>query len=81
VLDPRPLIESQAQRRSPEDVTSDLYGANIGTSVMCQPTGPLQAQGTTKGADLLSMEWARVREQPNLSNCVGITERSGCDDF
>ncbi len=62
--------------------TSDLYGANYGTQRACVGTGPLAgASGAGDANDTLAMEWSRVRESPNLSNCIGLAQRYSCGDF
>ena len=62
--------------------SSDLYGANFGVQRACVGSGPLaSAAGGGDANDTLAMEWARVRETPNLSNCVGLAQRYSCGDF
>jgi hypothetical protein len=66
-------------RTTPE--TSFLYDRNLGLPAMCVATGPVIADGATQGSDILSLEWSRVRQRPNLSNCVDVAEQNGCSDF
>ena len=62
--------------------SSDLYGKNYGTQRACVGSGPLAGGGGSGDAnDTLAMEWARVRETPNLSNCIGLAQRYSCGDF
>jgi hypothetical protein len=62
--------------------SSDLYGANFGVQRACIGSGPLAGPaGAGDANDSLAMEWARVRETPNLSNCVGMAQRYSCGDF
>lgn len=65
----------------PSTETTYLYDRNLGLPAMCIATGPLMAAMATQGADILSIEWSRVRLRPNLSNCVDVGERNGCSDF
>jgi hypothetical protein len=59
-----------------------LYDRNTGAQFVCTPTGPLVVPAeTVAGSDVLAREWSRVRVRPNLTNCIGIGERGGCDDF
>ncbi len=61
---------------------SDLYGANYGSQRACVGSGPLaSASGSGDANDTLAMEWSRVRESPNLSNCIGLAQRYSCGDF
>jgi filamentous hemagglutinin family protein len=59
-----------------------VYASNLGTPFMCMPIGafavPVSAEETS---DNLSREWGRVRVRPNLTNCLGLGQRGGCDDF
>jgi hypothetical protein len=32
-------------------------------------------------ADLLGLEWGRVRQQPQLSSCLDVTSESSCAGF
>jgi hypothetical protein len=48
---------------------------------MCASTGPALLDRASQGVDILSLEWSRVRQRPNLSNCVDLGERNGCSDF
>ncbi len=62
--------------------SSDLYGANYGSQRACVGSGPLaSASGAGDANDTLAMEWSRVRESPNLSNCIGLAQRYSCGDF
>jgi hypothetical protein len=62
--------------------STDVYGRNLGLPALCSATGPdwfeRAAQAST---DLLSIEWSRVRQKPNLSNCLDLGQRNGCSDF
>lgn len=65
----------------PTTETTYLYDRNLGLPAMCVATGPLMGAMSAQGADILSIEWSRVRLKPNLSNCVDVDERNGCSDF
>ncbi|WP_426101180.1 MBG domain-containing protein [Massilia sp. TSP1-1-2] len=62
--------------------SSDLYGANFGMQRACVGSGSLAgASGAGDANDSLAMEWSRVRQTPNLSNCIGLAQRYSCGDF
>ena len=61
--------------------TSDLYDRNIGLPGMCWASGPPIPVSTLSDVDLLSIEWSRVRQKPNLGNCVDLGQRNACSDF
>ncbi|SFU99334.1 two-partner secretion domain-containing protein [Pseudoduganella namucuonensis] len=62
--------------------SSAPYGGNIVLQRLCPGTGPLaRAAGAADPADPLAADWARVRDKPNLSNCIGLVLRHGCGDF
>jgi hypothetical protein len=78
-LDIKPFSESARVTATQETL---LYDRNTGTQFVCTPTGPLVVPAeTVAGSDALAREWSRVRVRPNLTNCIGIGERGGCDDF
>ena len=60
---------------------TQLYGRNLGVSNMCLATGPLLVSAEVDNPDQLDREWSRVRQLPNLTNCVEVAERHGCQDF
>jgi len=68
-----------------KDVTfesSALYGKNFGIQGLCAGTGPLaRIVDLPDSNDPLAIEWARVRHNPNLSNCIGLVQRYSCDSF
>jgi filamentous hemagglutinin family protein len=68
-----------------KDVTfesSALYGKNFGVQRLCAGTGPLaRANGAPDSNDPLAIEWSRVKDNPNLSNCIGLVQRFSCDNF
>jgi hypothetical protein len=60
---------------------TQVYGRNLGTQQMCLGTGPLLVSAAVDNPDRLDREWSRVRQLPNLTNCVEVGERHGCHDF
>ncbi|MET0983654.1 MAG: filamentous hemagglutinin N-terminal domain-containing protein [Telluria sp.] len=61
---------------------TELYGPNIGLQRSCAGTGPLaRADVAGDAQDALAIDWSRVRDNPNLSNCIGVVRRYSCDSF
>lgn len=79
-VQPRGTFETLANFMARE-ATSDIYGRNQGVPAMCLASGPNPLERTTQGVSILSIEWARVRSQPNLSQCIDLDQRNGCRDF
>jgi hypothetical protein len=70
------------QPRNPETEPTYLYDRNFAPVGMCMALGPLASPTGVAGiADLLEIEWSRVRMRPNLSNCLGVSDRDFCRDF
>jgi hypothetical protein len=68
--------------RNPESEPTYTYDRNFGPVGMCMAVGPLASpSGVAPGADVLELEWPRVRGRPNLTNCVGVSDRDFCRDF
>lgn len=62
--------------------TSAVYGKNFGVQRLCAGTGPLaHAAGAPDANDTLATEWTRVKNNPNLSNCIGLVQRYSCGNF
>jgi filamentous hemagglutinin family protein len=74
-------IPDQGEKKTPGLDGTYLYDRNIGLPHMCVATGPLAIQTATQGADLLDVEWSRVRQKPNVTNCIALGERNTCDSF
>jgi len=58
-----------------------VYDRNLGLPQMCVPDAPLDGAAHRSLADLLAMEWSRLRTRPNLSNCFDSGRKNGCGDF
>jgi hypothetical protein len=70
----RPMREIRSQ-------STDLYERNQGLPAMCTASDASVLERAVQGSDLLSIEWSRVRQKPNLSNCLDLGQRNGCSDF
>ncbi|MBC7783517.1 MAG: MBG-2 domain-containing protein [Burkholderiales bacterium] len=76
------IDQAPRQSREPGFDDSYVYESNLGFPELCAAAGPLTvAGGGSTVGDLLDYEWARVRLNPNLSNCINVDEQNGCDDF
>ena len=78
----QPEVSMPIITREVAEASSALYGRNFGTPRGCSGVGPMTAGiGGSVSDDLLATEWSRVRGSPNLSNCMGMVQKSGCSDF
>ena len=62
--------------------SSDVYGRNLDQPFVCTAAsvvGGGLAQGA--GADKLASEWGKVRNQPQLSGCLNVTDGGSCSAF
>ena len=59
-----------------------VYDRNLGLPQMCVPDSPLDVGVANRSlADLLAVEWARLRTRPNISNCFDSGRKNACGDF
>lgn len=62
--------------------SSDVYGRNLDQPYVCTAASVLRgglAEGA--GADTLASEWGKVRNQPQLSGCLNVTDGGSCSAF
>lgn len=65
-----------------EDKGTYVYDRNLGLPQMCVPDSPLDVDAASRSiADLLAVEWARLRTRPNISNCFDSGRKNACGDF
>lgn len=64
-----------------EQVNTYVYDRNIGAAPVCALNASLDDQPLASTGDALSMEWAKVRSRPNLTNCFDSQRSTGCGDF
>lgn len=65
-----------------EDKGTYVYDRNLGLPQMCVPDSPLDVGLASRSvADLLAVEWARLRTRPNISNCFDSGRKNACGDF
>lgn len=59
-----------------------VYDRNLGLPQMCVPDSPLDVDVASRSvADLLAVEWSRLRTRPNISNCFDSGRKNACGDF
>lgn len=63
--------------------TSETHGRNLATPRMCLASGPARTAAIDDAtADLLGLEWGRVRQQPQFSSCLELDRGGGaCAGF
>lgn len=63
--------------------TSETHGRNLATPRMCLASGPASTAVIDDAtADLLGLEWGRVRQQPQFSSCLELDRGGGaCAGF
>jgi filamentous hemagglutinin family protein len=65
-----------------EDTGTYVYDRNLGLPQMCVPDSPLDVAVANRSvADLLAVEWSRLRTRPNISNCFDSGRKNACGDF
>lgn len=64
------------------DTGTYVYDRNLGLPQMCVPDSPLDVELASRSiADLLAVEWSRLRTRPNISNCFESGRKNACGDF
>jgi filamentous hemagglutinin family protein len=62
--------------------SSDVYGRNLDTPFVCTAASVAGGGlGAGAGADTLASEWGKVRNQPQLSGCLNVTDGGSCSAF
>ena len=65
-----------------EEKSTYVYDRNLGLPQMCVPDLPLDLEASSRSvADLLAVEWSRLRTRPNISNCFDSGRKNACGDF
>ena len=65
-----------------EEKGTYVYDRNLGLPQMCVPDSPLDVDASSRRvADLLAVEWSRLRTRPNISNCFDSGRKNACGDF
>ena len=74
-------VQLENPTRAMASETSDLYERNFGLPPMCFAGGTSVMERGPLAVDILSIEWSRVRQKPNIANCVGVGQSDACDSF
>lgn len=62
--------------------SSDVYGRNLDLPFVCTAASVAGGGlGSGAGADPLASEWGKVRNQPQLSGCLNVTDGGSCSAF
>ncbi len=65
-----------------EEKATYVYDRNLGLPQLCVPDSPLDVSASSRSvADLLAVEWSRLRTRPNISNCFDSGRKNACGDF
>jgi filamentous hemagglutinin family protein len=65
-----------------QSTSSETYGRNLSAPSLCLVPGAARRERQVGDSqDLLGMEWARVRLQPQVSSCLQIADEPGCAGF
>ena len=62
--------------------SSDVYGRNLDQPYVCTAASVMRG-GLAEGADAdkLASEWGKVRNQPQLSGCLNVSDGGSCSAF
>lgn len=60
---------------------SDVYGRNLDQPFVCTAASVMRGTLGTTQADPLAAEWGKVRNQPQLSGCLNVTDGGQCSAF
>ncbi|MCR5882454.1 filamentous hemagglutinin N-terminal domain-containing protein [Rhizobacter sp. J219] len=64
------------------EMASDVYGSNLDQPYICTAASVVRGGLVTGGqSDPLASEWGKVRNQPQLSGCLNVTDGGSCSAF
>ena len=64
------------------EMASDVYGRNLGQPYICTAASVIRGTlGDENQSDPLASEWGKVRNQPQLSGCLNVTDGGSCSAF
>ncbi|MEO8153269.1 MAG: filamentous hemagglutinin N-terminal domain-containing protein [Rhizobacter sp.] len=64
------------------EMTSNVYGRNLDQPYICTAASVIRGSlADDKQNDPLSSEWGKVRNQPQLSGCLNVTDGGSCSAF
>ena len=74
----RQMLQSSFQA----ELASDVYGRNLDQPYICTAASVLRGSlADDKQTDPLASEWGKVRNQPQLSGCLNVTDGGSCSAF
>lgn len=74
----RQMLQSSFQA----EMASDVYGRNLDLPYICTAASVLRGTlADDKQNDPLASEWGKVRNQPQLSGCLNVTDGGSCSAF
>jgi len=74
----RQMLQSSFQA----EMASDVYGRNLAQPYICTAASVIRATlADDKQNDPLASEWGKVRNQPQLSGCLNVTDGGSCSAF
>jgi len=74
----RQMLQSSFQA----ELASDVYGRNLDQPQICTAASVLRGTlADDKLNDPLASEWGKVRNQPQLSGCLNVTDGGSCSAF
>jgi filamentous hemagglutinin family protein len=74
----RQMLQSSFQA----ELASDVYGRNLDQPYICTAASVLRGTlADDKQTDPLASEWGKVRNQPQLSGCLNVTDGGSCSAF
>lgn len=74
----RQMLQSSFQA----ELASDVYGRNLDQPYVCTAASVIRGSlADDKQSDPLASEWGKVRNQPQLSGCLNVTDGGQCSAF
>lgn len=74
----RQMLQSSFQA----ELASDVYGRNLDQPYICTAASVISGSlADDKQSDPLASEWGKVRNQPQLSGCLTVTDGGSCSAF
>lgn len=74
----RQMLQSSFQA----ELASDVYGRNLDQPYICTAASVLRGSlADDPQTDPLASEWGKVRNQPQLSGCLNVTDGGSCSAF
>ncbi|HZE90744.1 MAG TPA: MBG domain-containing protein, partial [Rhizobacter sp.] len=63
------------------ELRSDVYGRNLSQPYVCTAASLIRSDADATKNDPLATEWGKVRNQPQLSGCLDVTDGGQCAAF